>query len=155
MPREKRREGQRALHHDPRRRSAAIIGIHIAEMDFPFICDRGAAQQPVIAVEQDGIDAVFRQRQRNATSLKATSQNRDTHICRLSISNTMPGIRRDFAAVYKCSCGLNPARETWLDPVGNPLRPRFESIRTSVSRLARLASSRVVVPQVESLVAPF
>jgi hypothetical protein len=49
-------------------------------MDFPFICDRGAAQQLVIAVEQGGMDAVFCQRQRNATSLKATSQYRDTHI---------------------------------------------------------------------------
>src|SRR3954465_15940075 len=103
MPREKRREGQRPLHHDPRRRSAAIIGIHIAKMDFPFICDRGAAQQPVVAVEQGGIDAVFRRSRRNATSLKATSQNRAPLTSRLSLSDTMTGIRRDFAAVYKCS----------------------------------------------------
>jgi hypothetical protein len=69
-------------------------------VDFPFICDRGAAQQPVIAVEQDGIDAVFRQRQRNATSLKATSQYRDTHI-----SETL-NLRHHDRHTPRLRCGL-------------------------------------------------
>jgi hypothetical protein len=55
-------------------------------MDFPFIRDRSAAQQLVVAVEYGGIDATFRQRQRHATPLKAPSQDRDTHIPELSVS---------------------------------------------------------------------
>src|SRR4051812_44704484 len=48
-------------------------------MNLAFVGNRCPAQQLVVAVEQNDIDAAICQRQRHATTLKATSQNADAH----------------------------------------------------------------------------
>src|SRR5437016_8641256 len=70
MARKERSKGQRALHHHLRGQMGWVVRIHIAKMNLAFICDRGASKQPVVAIEQRGVNSALRKRQRDTTSLK-------------------------------------------------------------------------------------
>jgi hypothetical protein len=63
------REGERASHHGLGRRQRRIGGVHVTQMNFAFVGDRGPAEQPLVHVEERDIEAARSQRESRATAL--------------------------------------------------------------------------------------
>jgi len=80
MALKKRRECERPLHHQPRRRKAGVVGIHIPQMDLAFVCDGRATEQLIVAIKRRYVDTALRQRQCDTTSLMSAAQNPDAHM---------------------------------------------------------------------------
>src|SRR5205823_3891279 len=66
---EKRSEGERTCHHHFGRRERRVTGVHIAEVDLPFVRDSGLAEQRLVLVEESDPDSALCQSQCGAATL--------------------------------------------------------------------------------------
>ena len=79
MASKKRSKGQSTPHHHSGSGKGRVAGVHIPEMNFPFVGDCGSAKQTRVAIEEIDGRPPSSQHESNAATLYSAPENSDMH----------------------------------------------------------------------------